>query len=74
MIIKNNFNSKSATPLTGYHEIGKGSNSLDRQFEREKEGFISENMNNKILQDIRNQDTEYQEDDNSKEDKWDFFR
>ncbi len=72
MIIKNNFNKNSIVPLNDYHEIGKGSKSLDRQFEMKKEGFIPENMNNSVLQDIDRDDNEFNDDKN--EDKWSFFR
>ena len=74
MIIRNNFNERDSTPLKDYHEIGKGSSSLDRKFEREKEGFIEKNMDNKVIQDIMDSDHEYNEDDDQKEDKWKFFR
>lgn len=73
MIIKNNFNDKDASPLNGYQNIGKGRDSQDRKIEMEKEGFISENMDNKVIQDIINSDHEYETFD-EKEDKWDFFR
>ena len=72
MIIKNNFNDKSINPLNDYSGIGKGSHSLDKEFEKEKEGFIRDNMDNPILQDLRDEDNEIEEDRN--EDKWDFFR
>lgn len=71
MIIKNNFNDKNANPLNGYNGIGKGSHSIDKELEKEKEGFIKENMDNPILEDLRNND---EEDDNQNEDKWSFFR
>ena len=75
MIIKNNFNEKDVEPLKDYHSIGKGSDSLDKKFEMEKEGFIPENMDNKVIQDIINSDHEYDEDDNDdNKDKWNFFR
>ena len=73
MIIKNNFNEKSTNPLSGYHGIGKGRDSLDHKMELEKEGFIPENMDNSVIQDIINSDHEYDVDD-KEEDKWDFFR
>ena len=71
MIIKNNFNSKSINPLDDYEKIGKGSHSLDNELKREKEGFIKENMDNSILQKLRGEDEIEEE---TKEDKWDFFR
>ena len=71
MIIKNNFNERNADPLDNYSNIGKGSHSLDNELKREKEGFIKENMNNPVLQKLRGEDNI---DDNSREDKWDFFR
>lgn len=72
MIIKNNFNTKSVNPLNDYNNIGKGSHSLDKEFEREKEGFIRDNMNDPILKKLRGEEEEKEE--NKKEDKWDFFR
>ena len=73
MIIKNNYNEKNVNPLNNYNGIGKGSNSLDKKFEMEREGLIPENLENGVIQDIINSDHEYEEDD-SKEDKWSFFR
>ena len=73
MIIKNNFNEKSMNPLNDYNSIGKGSHSLDKELEREKQGFIRENMNNPVLQDLRGETSDDEPDDRS-EDKWDFFR
>ena len=72
MIIKNNFNSKSVNPLNDYDSIGKGSHSLDKELEREKAGFIRENMNDSILKELRGENEEKDED--IKENKWDFFR
>lgn len=74
MIIKNNFNDKDVSPLNDYQSIGKGSESLDRKFEMDQEGFIPENMDNKVIQDVINRDSDYDEDNNEKEDKWSFFR
>ena len=71
MIIKNNFNEKNANPLNDYNGIGKGSHSLDKELELEKEGFIKENMDNPILQNIRDASDETEERD---EDNWKFFR
>lgn len=73
MIIKNNYNEKNVNPLNNYNGIGKGSNSLDKKFEMEREGLIPENLDNGVIQDIINSDHEY-EDDDTKEDKWSFFR
>ena len=73
MIIKNNFNDKDASPLKDYQGIGKGSNSIDKKIQEEQEGFIKENIENNVIQDIINNDYEY-EDDDKKEDKWNFFR
>ena len=71
MVIKNNFNEKNANPLSDYNSIGKGSHSLDKELDDERKGFIRENMNNKVLQDLKdNRDDTI--DDN--EDKWKFFR
>ena len=73
MIIKNNFNNKEMDPLNDYHKIGKGSKSLEHQYEMEKEGFIKENMNDSIVQDVLASDHAYDNTDRD-EDKWDFFR
>jgi hypothetical protein len=71
MIIKNNFNDKNANPLDDYTGIGKGSHSLEQELERERQGFIKANMENKVLEDLRdNHDDEEDRD----EDKWKFFR
>lgn len=74
MIIKNNFNEKNANPLDDYKGIGKGSHSLDREMELEKEGFIKENMDNPVLQNLRGEDRDNDNLDDSNEDKWKFFR
>ena len=71
MIIKNNFNKKSVNPLDDYNSIGKGSHSVDHELAREKEGFIKENMDNPILEKLRdNRDDTIDKDEN----KWDFFK
>ena len=70
MIIKNNFNDKDASPLSNYSGIGKGSHSLDKEFEMEREGFIKENMENPILNDL---DKEEPEEENNG-DNWELFR
>ena len=72
MIIKNNFNSRSMDPIKDYSKVGKGSHSLEHELEMEKKGFIKENMDNKVLQDLR--DENKMMDDDSKENKWDFFK
>ena len=72
MIIKNNFNSRSMDPISDYSKVGKGSHSLEHELEMEKKGFIKENMNNKVLQDLR--DDGKLMDDDAKEDDWKFFR
>ena len=72
MIIKNNYNTRSVNNSSDYNSIGKGSHSLDQEFKREKEGFIRENMNNPILRKLRGEDED--KEDNSRENKWDFFR
>lgn len=69
MIIKNNFNDKDVNPLNNYRGIGKGSNSIENQLEREKNG----QTNNPILKDIIASDSEFNDED-KKEDKWDFFK
>ena len=73
MIIKNNYNEKNANPLDDYAGIGKGSHSLDKEFELEKEGFIKENMDNPVLQNLRGENDEDNSID-SNEDNWKFFR
>lgn len=72
MIIKDNFNDKNANPLSDYSGIGKGSHSLDKELEREKEGFIKANMENQVLEDLRVNHDETEEDDNG--DNWKLFR
>ena len=72
MIINNNFNSKSTDPLNDYSGIGKGSYSLDKEFAREKEGFIKENMDNKVLQELRGENSDNE--DLKYEDEWKLFR
>ena len=71
MIIKNNFNDKNANPLNDYTGIGKGSHSLDKEFELEKEGFIKDNMDNQVLEDLRDNHDEI---DDCNEDEWKLFR
>ncbi len=72
MVIKNNYNSKSVEPLNNYTSIGKGSKNKERELEKEKEGFIRENMQNPILSELRNEEKE--DEDERNEDKWSFFR
>jgi hypothetical protein len=72
MIIKNNFNDRNANPLDDYSSIGKGSHSLEKELERERQGFIKANMENKVLEDLR--DNHDDEEDREDEDKWKFFR
>lgn len=72
MIIKNNFNERNANPLDDYSGIGKGSHSLEKELEREKQGFIKENIENKVLEDLR--DNHDDSIDSIEEDKWKFFR
>ena len=72
MIIKNNFNDKSVNPLNDYSSIGKGSHSIEKELEREKQGFVKANMENKVLENLR---TSRDEDDNDDHgDNWKFFR
>ena len=71
MIIKDNFNKDNVNPLNDYSGIGKGSHSLDKEFQREKEGFIKANMDNKVLDDLRNN---HDDSDDRNEDPWKFFR
>ena len=74
MIIKNNFNDRNATPLNDYSGIGKGSHSLDRELELEKEGFIKENMENEVLEDLRDNNLLPDDDSDSDGDNWKLFR
>ena len=79
MIIKNNFNSKNTNPLTDYNNIGKGSHSLDKELDMERNGFIRDNMNNPILRDLRdenNQNINMDVEDNidKSESDWNFFQ
>ena len=71
MIIKNNFNSRNANPLNDYTGIGKGSHSLEKELDDEREGFIRENMNNQVLQDLNNNEDDTED---PTDDKWKFFR
>ena len=71
MIIKNNFNNKDVNPLNDYSGIGKGSHSLEKELEKEKEGFIKENMENPVLENLRDNHDDIED---LNEDKWKFFR
>ena len=71
MIIKNNYNKKSVDPLNDYIGIGRGSHSLDKELEDEKKGFIRKNMNNKVLQNLKNN---HDSPNDKKEDEWKMFR
>ena len=71
MIIKNNFNTKNTDPLNNYSKIGKGSHSLDKEFDDDRQGFIRDNMNNPVLKNFRDNHDDT-EDPNG--DKWKFFR
>lgn len=71
MIIKNNFNQNSVDPLNDYSSIGKGSHSLDKALEDEKKGFIRENMENPVLQDLRDN---HDETEDPNDDNWKMFR
>ena len=71
MIIKNNYNDKNANPLNNYNVIGKGSHSLDKELKREKEDFIKANMENPILNNLRDDSNE---DDEPEGDNWKLFR
>lgn len=72
MIIQNNFNSKNMDGKKDYSIIGKGSNSTDKQIQKEKDGMIKENLNNPVLQNLINRNNT--EEDNDSGNKWDFFR
>ena len=71
MIIQNNFNSKSVDANNDYTVIGKGSNSLDKNLDTDKR--IRENLENPIIDDILRSDKEYEEDDDTSDNKWSFF-
>ena len=71
MIIKNNFNEKSVNPLDNYTSVGKGSHSLEKELEREKEGFIKANMDDKVLEDLR---TNHDDTIDESGDNWKLFR
>ena len=71
MIIKDNFNKTNANPLTDYDSIGQGSHNLTRELDQERRGFIRSNMDNKILDDLRNSRDETEDRD---EDDWKMFR
>ncbi len=73
MVIKDNFNKKGVDPLSDYSGIGKGSRSAERELELEKQGYIKANMDNKILDKLR--DNSNNDDNNEpKGDPWKFFR
>ena len=75
MIIKNNFNKKNASPLTDYEKIGKGSKNIEKDFNKTKDGYITDNINNDIIKEIIDKDHEYLDDDSDNDSsKWDFFR
>lgn len=71
MIIQNNFNSKSVDANNDYTIIGKGSNSLDKNLDTDKR--IRENLENPIIDDILRSDKEYEEEDDTSDNKWSFF-
>ena len=71
MIIKNNFNEKSANPLKDYESIGK-THGLESEIEKEKHGFIKANLENNVLQDLRGENND--DDDSDDGDPWKFFR
>ena len=72
MIIKNNFNDRNVNPLDDYSGIGKGSHSLEKELEREKQGYIKANIENNVLEDLRGDNDD--NDDDRNEDPWKFFR
>ncbi len=74
MVIKNNFNQNSIDPLKDYNSIGKGSHSLDKLLDDEKNGFIRENMENPVLQDLRDDNSRDDIEDEDDGDNWKFFR
>ncbi len=65
MIIQNNFNNKDTKPLDNYQSIGS---TRDNTIENR-----NLDQDNKIIQDIIDEDQEY-EDNEEEKDKWDFFR
>ncbi len=76
MIIKDNDNKKDVNPLTDYTEVGKGSHSLEKELELEKNRIIKEKVENKVLEDLRDysDDEDDEDDDDNTEDNWKFFR
>lgn len=74
MIIQNNFNNRDANPLNDYSGIGKGSHNIEKELELEKEGFIRENMENEVLENLRVDNTLPDDDSDSDGDNWKFFR
>lgn len=71
MIIKDNFNKRSVEPLKNYEKVGKGSNNIDRRLERRKDGYLEENLQNRIISDLMDDNSS---DDEKDMDKWDFFK
>jgi len=71
VIIKNNYNERNVNPLDDYNKIGKGSNNIDKELEKEKNGFIKENMDNPILRNLRENNID---NDDNNEDNWKLFR
>ena len=68
MIIKNNFNEKSIDPLKDYQKIGR------KEIDSDENHYIKDNVNNEIIKNIIKKDHEYEDDDSTDHDKWDFFK
>ena len=68
MIIKNNFNSKSVNPLSGYHSIANTRDNNIENYEKEND------VDKEVINDILDSDKAFDEDDNDNNDNWDFFR
>ena len=72
MIIKNNFNEKSANPLEDYSSVGR-THDLENEIEKERKGLAKTNLENSILNSL-NGNKEEDNDDNRSEDPWKFFK
>ncbi len=68
MIIKNNFNDKSANPLSDYKSINKTrDNNIDNL-------GIEDDVDKHIIDDILAKDHEFDDGNDDEGDNWDFFR
>ena len=71
MVIKDNFNKRGLDPRDDYSGIGKGSHSKNKEIELEKQGYIKANMENKVLENLRDN---HDDDDEPSGDPWKLFR